>query len=85
MRLWIAAFGCALAFALAIPVSQEAKADGFGYRPVRHAYGPVVFTRKKCIAPARDGARVSWICNAAETCCYDWLFRRGTCTVGRCL
>ena len=77
MKCWIAALGCAIALAFAIPLGQEAKADGV-YRPAR-AVSPVVFTRKKCIAPARRGAPVTWICSASETCCYDKILRKGSC------
>jgi hypothetical protein len=38
------------------------------------------YSRKKCIAPAGQ----NWICRASERCCYDWLLRKGTCTVRRC-
>lgn len=83
MTPWIVALGCALTLTLALPLGSEAKADGM-YRPVR-AYAPA-FTRKLCTPPARDGARVTWICSASEKCCYDWLLRRGTCVAatGRC-
>jgi hypothetical protein len=38
------------------------------------------YTRKKCIAPARLAASpVTWVCKASETCCYDWLARKGVC------
>jgi len=77
MKWLIVALGCALALAFAMPLSQEAQADGV-YRAVR-TYSPVVFSRKRCIAPTRDGAQVSWICNASETCCYDRVFRKGSC------
>jgi hypothetical protein len=39
------------------------------------------YTRKKCIPPAGQS---TWICKASETCCYDWLTRRGTCSIRRC-
>lgn len=78
MKWLVAALGCALALAFAMPLSQEAQADGV-YRAVR-TYSPVAFTRKRCIAPAaRDGAQVTWIRNASEKCCYDRVFRKGTC------
>lgn len=82
MKYLLAAFGCALTLALMAPMVEEAKADGYS-APAR-AYRPVVFAHKKCIAPARDGAKVSWVCRASETCCYDWLLRKGTCTTRRC-
>ena len=80
MMRWIAAFGCALTLALTVPVSNHAKADGFE----RRAVAPV-FTRKRCIAPARrwlfrtQATPVTWVCAASERCCYDRLLRKGTC------
>ena len=38
------------------------------------------YTRKLCIAPSTWGAaQTTWVCTAAEKCCYDWLLRRGSC------
>jgi hypothetical protein len=39
------------------------------------------FTRKKCLPP--DKAQ-SWVCSAKEKCCYDYVLRKGACTVDRC-
>ena len=88
MKRWFAAFGCALTLAVALPVGSAVKADGVYHRA--HAYAPaaVTFTRKRCLPPARDGVTpASWICSAAEKCCYDFVFRRGTCVAStdRCL
>lgn len=35
--------------------------------------------RKRCIAPASHGAKMTWVCKRTEKCCYDALFRRGSC------
>lgn len=80
MMRWIAAFGCALTLALAVPVGNQAKADGFE----RRAVAPV-YTRKRCIAQPTRWTRwlratpTTWVCAAAEKCCYDPLLRKGTC------
>jgi hypothetical protein len=64
-----------LALALAVPLANQAEADGISTRPV--------YKHKRCIAPAswwsRSGARTTWVCKASEKCCYDRLLRRGTC------
>jgi hypothetical protein len=77
MTRWIAVAGCALALGLAAPLATEAVADGM---PVRAP----VYKHKRCIAPVmwwwRTGeSRTTWVCSAAERCCYDRLLRRGTC------
>ncbi len=79
MMRWIAILGCGLALASALPLgSTTAKSDGV-YQPVRAAVAPV-FTRKLCTPPSRWGRTpATWVCNASEKCCYDWVFRRGTC------
>ena len=80
MTRWIAAFGCALTLVLAVPVGNEARADGYERAPVARAY-----TRKRCIAPTTRWMRLwrtsetTWICAASEKCCYDRLLRKGTC------
>ncbi len=80
MRYWIAVFGCALAIGLAAPIGNEARADG-AYAPAR-GYAPT-FTRKLCTPPSRWGRTpATWICSASEKCCYDYVFRRGTCIAG---
>jgi hypothetical protein len=76
MTRWIAAFACALTLALAMPLGNEATADGIARR--------AVFTKKRCIAPEmrwfwRAQAQTTWVCAAAEKCCYDRLLRKGTC------
>jgi hypothetical protein len=82
MTRWIAASAGALAVALALgvslPLGNEAAADGMK-APVYRAP-----TKKRCIAPAgrwwmRTSTPVTWVCAAAEKCCYDRLLRRGTC------
>jgi hypothetical protein len=84
MKARIVALGCALSLTLALPLADQSKADGM--KQAARAYAPV-FTRKLCTPPARDGARVTWICSASEKCCYDWLFRKGTCVAAtaRCI
>jgi len=60
----------ALACALAIGVVAFATgADARGY------------SRKKCLPP--DKAQ-SWVCSAAEKCCYDRILRKGVCSTDRC-
>jgi len=77
---WIAATPAALmltlGLALAVPYGNYASADGVS-APVYHRTA----LRKRCIAPADWWGRgqSSWICAAAETCCYDRLLRRGSC------
>ena len=39
------------------------------------------YSRKKCNPP--DKAQ-SWVCSAKEKCCYDYIVRKGACTVDRC-
>jgi hypothetical protein len=39
------------------------------------------YTRKKCLPPDRAQ---SWVCSAAEKCCYDRILRKGTCVTDRC-
>jgi hypothetical protein len=82
MTRWIAATAGALVFALALgialPLGNEAVADGIK-APVYSAP-----TRKRCIAPAdrwwfRAQTPVTWVCAAAERCCYDRVLRRGQC------
>jgi hypothetical protein len=84
MTRWIAAFGCALTLTLAMPLGNEATADGIAPRRV-------VYTKKRCIAPEmrwlwRAQTQVTWVCAAAERCCYDRVLRKGTClaTTERC-
>lgn len=86
MMRWIAVGACALALALAMPMGNEAEADGITKRAVP------VYTKKRCIAPAmwwwRTGqSQTTWVCSAAEICCYDRLLRRGTCLAAgqRCI
>ncbi|MGE0852867.1 MAG: hypothetical protein AB7O44_25190 [Hyphomicrobiaceae bacterium] len=71
MTRWIAALGCVFALTLAMPFGNVAEADG----------GRKIYRSKKCVAPARmlREAPVTWRCAARQKCCYDWLFRRGTC------
>ena len=79
MTRWIAATSAALmltlGLALAVPYGNYASADGVS-APVYHRTA----LRKRCIAPADWWGRgqSSWICAAAETCCYDRLLRRGS-------
>jgi hypothetical protein len=77
MTRWIAAAACALTLGLALPLGNVAEADGF-----RRA--APVYSKKRCIAPEmrflwRAQTQVTWVCAAAERCCYDRLLRRGTC------
>jgi len=80
MTRWIAATSAALmltlGLALAVPYGNYASADGVS-APVYHRTA----LRKRCIAPADWWGRgqSSWICAAAETCCYDRLLRSGSC------
>jgi hypothetical protein len=80
MTRWIAATSAALmltlGLALAVPYGNYASADGVS-APVYHRTA----LRKRCIAPADWWGRgqSTWICAAAETCCYDRLLRRGSC------
>jgi hypothetical protein len=80
MTRWIAASAGALAVTLALaiapPFVSNASADGVAAPAPRAA-----FTRKRCIAPAMWWGRgqTTWVCNIAETCCYDRLLRRGSC------
>jgi hypothetical protein len=67
----LALLGLTLALAVAAPLGNEAEAQ-YPYR------------FKRCIAPARDGPPVTWVCKASEICCYDWLLRRGSCPTTRC-
>jgi len=66
MTRWIVAVACGLAITLAAPLGSEAQA----------AYG-----HKRCIAPATllGTGQTTWVCRASQSCCYDWLLRRGTC------
>lgn len=82
MTRWIAASAGALAVALALgialPLGNEAAADGMKAK----AYSAP--TKKRCIAPAmrwwsRGGAPTTWVCAITETCCYDRLLRTGHC------
>jgi hypothetical protein len=82
MTRWIAAsagtLALALALGLAMPLGNEAAADGMKRAPVYSAP-----TKKRCIAPAgwwmRTRAPTSWVCAAVETCCYDRVLRKGHC------
>jgi hypothetical protein len=80
MTRWIAATAGALALtfilALAMPFGNEAAADGVD----RPAYRPV-YKHKRCIAPSDWWGRgqSTWVCTAAETCCYDRVLRKGSC------
>jgi hypothetical protein len=75
MTRWIAAAACALAVALAVPMGNQAEADGISTAPV--------YRHKKCIAPAswfsRSSAPYTWVCRADQKCCYDRFLRRGSC------
>jgi hypothetical protein len=82
MTRWIAASAGALAVALtlglALPLGNEAAADGMK-APVYSAP-----TKKRCIAPVdrwwmRTSTPVTWVCAAAERCCYDRVLRTGHC------
>jgi hypothetical protein len=79
MTRWIAVTAGALmltaGLALAVPFGNEAAADGVS-RPVYRG-----FAHKRCIAPAEWFGRgqTTWVCAAAETCCYDRLLRKGSC------
>jgi hypothetical protein len=64
-------FAAVLALALVAPLGNEADA--------RSHYG-----LKRCIGPAAYGAPITWVCKAAETCCYDFVLRRGSCPTRRC-
>jgi hypothetical protein len=79
MTRWIAAAACALALALAVPLANQAVADGI-------PAGPPVYKHKRCIAPAswfsRSGERSTWVCRADQKCCYDRFLRRGSCIAG---
>ena len=77
MTRWVATIGCLLtALAFAMPVANEAKADG-----MKRA----VSSHKRCVAPAmRWRTQTTWSCKVAEKCCYDWLLRRGSCATDRC-
>ena len=71
MARWIAAFGCALSLAVAMPFGNEAEADGVSRQVYRH---------KRCTAPAMLWtAQTTWVCKASEKCCYDRALRRGNC------
>jgi hypothetical protein len=77
MTRWMAIAGCALALAVAAPLGNQAEADGMVTRRP-------VFKHKRCIAPTmwlwRTGTgQTTWVCAAAEKCCYDRLLRKGTC------
>jgi hypothetical protein len=79
MTRWIAASAGALAVALALgialPLGNEAAADGMK-APVYSAP-----TKKRCIAPAGWWMRTqtTWVCAITEKCCYDRVFRKGHC------
>lgn len=81
MTRWIAAAAGAImlttGLAIAVPFGNQAAADGMP-APVARA-----FAHKRCIAPARrmwwDRGQTTWVCNANEICCYDYLLRKGTC------
>jgi hypothetical protein len=76
MTRWIAITGCLLSLAFAPSMITEAQADGMK----RAGY-----SNKRCIAPAdRWRARSTWVCKWTEKCCYDWVFRRGSCAADRC-
>jgi hypothetical protein len=72
MTRWIVVSG--LALALVLPLVGEAVADGMAPRKA-------VYTKKRCIAPAMWWGRgqTTWVCTAAQKCCYDRLLRKGTC------
>jgi hypothetical protein len=70
MARWIAALGCAMVLALAMPLGNEAVADGHG----GHGYG-----HKLCFASKRFAPQTTWVCPMSRQCCYDWLRRRGSC------
>ncbi len=88
MRCWIAIFACAMVTAAALPFGSMAKADGY-YSPVRAVAVAPTFTRKLCTPPSSrwDRTPATWICSASQKCCYDRVFRRGTCVgaTDRCL
>jgi hypothetical protein len=81
MTRWIAAsagaLAVALALGLALPLGNEAAADGMR-APVYSAP-----TKKRCIAPvgwfSRTRTPTTWVCAAAEKCCYDRVLRTGHC------
>lgn len=72
MTRWIVVLGLALAFAA--PFASVADADGVVRRKA-------VYANKKCIAPAMWWGRgqTTWVCTAAQKCCYDRLLRKGSC------
>lgn len=91
MTRWIAAsagvLAVALALGIALPLGNEAAADGMKKAPVYSAP-----TKKRCIAPTdrwwmRSQTPVTWVCAAAERCCYDRLLRKGHCLTAsqRCI
>ena len=79
MNRWIAIFGCALAVALVMPVSNQAQADGMPRK---------IYRKTQCVVPARLWMSPTvWSCPRDQKCCYDWLLRRGTCIAAseRCI
>ena len=86
MTRWIAASAGALAVTLAVglamPLGNEAMADGM------RAPAAAVFKNKRCIAPPMrwglglgrgSGQPVTWVCKIEERCCYDRVLRQGNC------
>jgi hypothetical protein len=71
MSRWIAALVCGLVLALAMPLGNEAVADGYG--------GGHGYAHKRCIASKRFAPQTTWVCPMSRQCCYDWLRRRGNC------
>jgi hypothetical protein len=71
MNRWIAAFACALAIALVMPIGNEALADGMHRKAYRQT---------QCVVAARLWmSQQTWSCKRDQKCCYDHLLRKGNC------